>query len=210
MSASQSPLRSARTWLGHHRRDLRWSVGLLGAPRGVQLFQWRAVRLARRTGDAFSITSVTRPADMKVLLELARGRRHVVELGTATGWTAISLALADPARRVVTFDPFERPEPDRYLALVPPSVRQRIELVIAPGSAGPRHDGPVDFLYIDSSHQRDETLAEVEAWRPHLVDGALVVFDDYGNPQYPGVRQAVDALGLAGEHLGELFIHRHG
>jgi predicted O-methyltransferase YrrM len=195
--------------LMRRRRDLAWIWGLRGLPPRVLWFQWRARRVAWRTGDRFSLASVTRPADMRVLLELARGCRQIVEIGTATGWTAITLALHDPGCRVVTYDAFERIEQQRYLGLVRPDVRERIEVVIAPGSTGPRDRPPVDLLYIDSSHEREQTVAEVRAWRPYLSPGALVIFDDYVHPDYPGVRQAVEELALDGERRGELFVHRH-
>ncbi len=183
--------------------------GLRGLQPRVLWFHWRARRLAWRTNDLFSVTSVTRPADMRTLLELTSGCSRVVELGTATAWTAITLALDDCRRRVVTYDVFEREEAKRYLELVGPDVKERIELVVAPGSAGPRTQQPVDLLYIDSSHMREETIAEVQAWRPYLRPGAPMIFDDYAHPDYPGVREAIDALGLEGEQRGELFIHRH-
>jgi predicted O-methyltransferase YrrM len=174
----------------------------------VWWFHWRARRLAWRTGDQFSLVSATRPADTRVLLELARGCTRVVELGTATAWTAITLALDDPDRRVLSFDVLRR-APERYLQLVGPDVRRRIELMLAPGSTGPRDRQPVDLLYIDSSHEREQTIAEVRTWQPHLRPGALVLFDDYTNPDYPGVREAVDELGLEGERRATLFVHRH-
>jgi predicted O-methyltransferase YrrM len=156
------------------------------------------------------MTSATRPADLKVLLGLAQGRRHVVELGTATGWTAISLALADPLREVVTFDVVARDEPGRYMRLVDVQTRRQIELVIAPGSSGPRGERCVDLLYIDSSHDRLETVAEVLAWRPLLRPGSLIVFDDFGHPDFPGVHEAIAELELEGEPRGTLYIHTVG
>jgi predicted O-methyltransferase YrrM len=165
--------------------------------------------LARRTDDLFSLISATRPADTKVLLDLCRGRHRVVELGTATAWTAITLALDDSQRHVASFDPVERPQRQRYLELVSPEVKARIELITAAGSAGPGDNRPVDLLYIDSSHERDQTIAEVHAWQQYLRPGALVVFDDYANPDYPGVRDGIEALSLEGHHRGKLFIYRH-
>ncbi len=184
--------------------------GLRALPRRVVWFQWRARQLAWRTDDLFSFMSATRPEDLRVLLRSARGCHRVVELGTATAWTAIALALEDPARRVISYDPFERPEPHRYLALVDAEVRSRIELVTAPGSTGPRSSEPVDLLYIDSSHDREETIAEVHAWQPSLRPGALILFDDYLNSNFSGVRDAIEQLGLDGERLGKLYVHRHG
>jgi len=193
------------------RRDvaeLRWIARTCRLPPRVARFHWRARRLAWQCGDGFSLSSVTRPADLRVLLGVARGARRVVELGTATGWTAISLALTDPAREVVSYDVLSREEPQRYLRLVDPSVRHRIELVIAAGATGPRDRRPVDLLYIDSSHQREETIAEVLAWRTSLRPGAAIVFDDFRHPHFPGVREAIAELSLEGEQHGTLFIHR--
>jgi predicted O-methyltransferase YrrM len=196
-----------RRWCRRALVEARWHAGLLALPPRVAVFQARARRLAWRTGDMFSLTSVTRPADLRALLALARGRHRVVELGTATGWTAISLALADPARTVSTLDVVTREEPHRYLQLVNGSVRRRIELEIRDGAQGPLDPVPVDLLYIDSSHDRASTIAEVLAWRPVMAPGATVAFDDYGHPDYPGVREAIAELGLPGERRGTMFVH---
>lgn len=182
---------------------------LRGCRPRVLWFQWRAMRVARRTNDLFSIVSVTRPGDTRVLLELAEGRRRIVELGTATAWTAITLALDDPERHVVTYDPIRRPEAEAYLALVGRDIRRRIDFVVASGSIGPRDGRPVELLYIDSTHGREATIQEMSVWRPHLSDGALVLFDDYTNPDFPGVREAVQQLGLEGVRRGKLFIYEH-
>jgi hypothetical protein len=141
-------------------------------------------------------------------LKLAHGSSYVVELGTAMGWTAISLALTDSQRQVATYDPFERPELARYLDLVPPDVRNRVTPIFAPGDEGPQSDRPVDLLYIDTTHECDATIREIEAWRPVLGDGAFVVLDDYAHPDFPGVRQAVDRLQLNGAERAGLFVHR--
>jgi predicted O-methyltransferase YrrM len=189
------------------KSELRQASRLVRLPPRVAWFQWRARRVAWRTGDTFSLSSATRPADLRILLALARGRRRVVELGTATAWTTVSLALADSSRRVVSYDIHAREEPARYLALVGPQTRRRIDLVIAPGSSGPRDADPVDLLYIDSSHDRAETIAELLAWRPVLAPGALIVLDDFGHPDYPGVHEAVADLQLDGERRGTMFVH---
>ena len=188
--------------------ELRQLARLRVLPARVAWFQARARRAARAAGDEWSLISATRPDDLGRLLALARGRREVVELGTGTAWTAIALAVADPARRVTTFDPIVRPERRRYLELAGPRARARIELRDEPGDRGPGDLGGVDLLFVDSSHEREPTVREVEAWRPALAPGALVVFDDYDHPDYPGVRQAIDQLGLAGERSGTLFVYR--
>ena len=179
---------------------------LFALPPAVAAFQWRARRKAARAHDEFALASATRPSDLGVLLSVARGAKRVVELGSGSGWTAISLALADPRRRVESYDPAERPRA-LYLALAP-SAGARITFVCTRGDAGPRDAESVDLLYIDSSHGRVDTIREFQAWRAALRSGSAVVFDDYAHPQYPGVREAVAALDLSGEERGTLFVHR--
>jgi hypothetical protein len=133
-----------------------------------------------------------------------------VELGTGTAWTAIALALADPEREVMSFDVGAFPEREEYLSLVDAATRRRINLVVAPGSTGPDLcPRPVELLYIDSSHEREQTIAEVRAWKSVLAPGAPIVFDDYVNEEWPGVREAIEELGLPGEQRGTLFVHHH-
>lgn len=211
-------LKTQNPWLGLkpvvHRAlrrigsDVRYVIRLRRLPPRVAWFLWRARLLARRSADPFSLVSATRPADLALLLRLARDRRRVVELGTGTAWTALAFALADSRREVISYDPIARPERDRYLELVSAGVQARVQLVAEPGSTGPASDEAIDLLYVDSSHSRQGTIEEMQAWRVVLRSGALVVFDDYTHSDYPGVSEAVAELGLRGDQRGTLFIHQ--
>lgn len=173
----------------------------------MALFFVRARWRARRSGDRFSLESAARPAELRDLLALARGRRTVVELGTGTAWSALALALDDGARAVVSYDPCVRVERERYLGLVADSVRERIELREEPDSAGPHAgDRPVELLFIDSLHERQPVVDAFDAWRDALAPRAVVVFHDYGHPDYPGVREGVADLRLEGGERGGLFV----
>lgn len=52
----------------------------------------------------------------------------------------------------------------------------------------------VGLLFVDDDHSAEGVHAAFEAWRPHLADAAVIAFDDYGHPDWPGVKQAVDEL----------------
>jgi predicted O-methyltransferase YrrM len=145
---------------------------------------------------------------LSALITLARGRQTVVELGTGTAWSAIALARADETRRLITYDPVTRPEREAYLELAGGRVQDRIELREEPDTAGARAGESVELLFVDSSHDRDSVIAAFRAWRTNLMHGAPVVFHDYGNPAYPGVREAVTELRLAGEESYGLFVWR--
>jgi predicted O-methyltransferase YrrM len=178
-------------------------------PPRVAWFYFRARRAAARTGDEWTLKSATKPESLALVLRLARGRRAVVEIGTGTGWTTAALALAEPRRTVVSYDPTTRPERERYLALAGPAAAARIELIEAGGETGPPPEGPApEFVFVDGSHERDLTIRTFEAWRPALAPGAAIAFHDYGNELYPGVTEAIEELGLEGEVERDVFVWR--
>jgi len=178
-------------------------------PIRASLFFMRAMWRAWRTNDRTSIRSATHPRELARLLRAARGAQNVVEVGTGMAWTAIALTVADPTRQVTSLDTWERPERDRYLALLAPRDRQRLRLVDGRGEDGPGNlVDSVDFLFIDSSHTREETVQTFESWRDAVRPGGTIAFHDYGNPDYPGVREAIEELGLRGEESHLLFVWR--
>jgi predicted O-methyltransferase YrrM len=178
-------------------------------PPRVAWFYFRARRCAARSGDEWSLKSATKPESLALLLRLARGRRAVVEIGTGTAWTTAALALADQRRTVVSYDPFVRPERDRYLALAGADAAGRIELIEAGGESGPPPEGPApDFVFVDGSHEKELTIRTFEAWRGALAPGGAIAFHDYGNDLYPGVSEAIEELGLDGEAERDVFVWR--
>jgi predicted O-methyltransferase YrrM len=192
------------------RSRIRDAVALRRLPRRVARFQRRARRLAAHTGHAWGREAATPPEDLVVLVRLARGRRSVVELGTGPAWTAIALALADPTRQVTSFDPVVHEHRADYLALAPAAARRRLRFVQTEGAAGAAdHPDGVELLFVDSTHERAATVAEVRAWGPRLAPGAVVVLHDFGHPDFPGVAEAVRELGLQGRVTGGMFSFVH-
>lgn len=178
-----------------------------GVPFRAVVFFDRAIR--RTQSDPRGRYIMTKHDDYAFLLRLAKGRKRCVELGTGIGTTALGLAVAEDGREVWTYDPFPR-DLGRYTDLVPASVRSRVHFVPERGDAPSSPPAGVDFLFIDSSHARDEVVSEFRAWRPQLAPGAVVAFHDY-SPVWPGVMQAVDEdLLLTGDVFADVFVWRNG
>lgn len=55
--------------------------------------------------------------------------------------------------------------------------------------------GPVGLLWHDAEHSADAVARDLEAWLPHLSEGAVVVLHDAGNPEYGVVEGALRVLG---------------
>lgn len=53
---------------------------------------------------------------------------------------------------------------------------------------------PVGLLFVDDDHSYAGARRALESWAPHLAPGARIAVDDYGHPDWPGVKEAVDAL----------------
>jgi hypothetical protein len=82
-------------------------------------------------------------------------------------------------------------------------------MVNAPGERGPygaRHR--VGFVFVDGSHERDRTIATFEAWHAAVLPGGAMAFHDWRNERYPGVTEAIRALGLRGQTHGDVFVWR--
>ncbi len=188
------------------RRLALQATSLCKLPRPVARFWWRALRRAQAERDTWSIDVACRPAELRVLLDALSGARRVAEIGTAAAWTTSCIALARPDREVDSWDVEAHPERDRYLALLSPAERARVRLHDRPGGLGPADPPAVDAVFIDSSHELEETVATFETWEPALSPGGIVAFHDYADDAYPGVTAAIARLGLDGEARGHLFV----
>lgn len=199
-------------WLRVPRRRIvvamarRALLALRLLPRRAGLVYARANLRALRLDDRWSYWSTLPPRELSVLVELARGRKSVVELGTGTGWTTLVLALAEPGRIVRTYDTQVKPHRAAYLALADADCRGRILTLAGRGEEAEPPPELVDLLYVDSNHDREVVRRSFEHWRERIACGGFAAFDDYINDNYPGVREAVAELGLRGWTAGRLFI----
>ena len=167
-------VRSDRTW-SPGAADLDW-IEATGRPLHPVLVEMEAA------ADPEGIPILSRDSG-RMLAVLAAGKRRVVEVGTAIGYSTLWMALALPADgTVVTIDP-DRERTDRARAFwqragLPDA---RISVVNAPAleafaGRGPELRGPFDMVFIDAV--KDEYLAYLAALMDRLAPGAVVVADN--------------------------------
>lgn len=141
--------------------------------------------------------------------------QEIVELGVFQGRTALIMAWGASqgnGAHVTAVDAWDLPNNSYDPPFIDPSTREtaysnvrnlgyeeRITLVRgfahATGGAWGQWNGTkVGLLFVDDDHSAEGVHAAFEAWVPHLAEGAVIAFDDYGHPDWPGVKQAVDEL----------------
>lgn len=60
-------------------------------------------------------------------------------------------------------------------------------------------DRPIDFVFVDADHGYEGVRDDIEAWWRHVRPGGFVCGHDYDQPEWPGVRRAVEeCLGKRG------------
>jgi len=52
--------------------------------------------------------------------------------------------------------------------------------------------GNLDFVYIDADHSYQGVWDDLITWYPKINDGGIIGGHDYGHPNFPGVKQAID------------------
>ncbi|MFL5712050.1 MAG: O-methyltransferase [Chloroflexota bacterium] len=193
--------------------DLDWIESLARPPAAALL-------AIEEAAEPLGIPIVDRDAG-RVLSVLAAGRRRIVEVGTAYGYSTLWLALGQPADgTIVTIDPDrERTDLARGWWRQAGIPDERITVVNAPALEAfaeradhPELDGPFDFVFIDAL--KPEYEAYLEALVGRLSPGALIAADNVlwsgrvsgARPADPGdanttALRAFDAAVLADERF---------
>jgi predicted O-methyltransferase YrrM len=169
-------MKNDRGWLPGER-DVDW-IESVAAPL-TPVFE--AIEAASVAG-ADRIPIVDRDSG-RVLAALAAGRRRIVEVGTAYGYSTLWLASGQPADgRIATIDPdVSRTDLARAWWRDAGIADERITVVNAKAleafAAGePALAGPFDFAFIDAL--KPEYLGYLEALVPRLAPGALLTADN--------------------------------
>jgi caffeoyl-CoA O-methyltransferase len=167
-------MKSDRSWLPNDT-DLDWIESIGAEPHPVLVAMEAAA-------EPEGIPILDRHSG-RVLSTLAVGRTRIVEVGTAIGYSTLCLALGSgPAGRIATIDPdADRTSRARAFWRTAGIADDRIVVVNAPAldafaSAVAALDGPFDLAFVDAL--KPEYPAYLEALRPRLAPGALVIADN--------------------------------
>ena len=165
-----------RTWIPDGV-DLDWIESLSRPPAP-------ALAAIEAAAEPLGIPIVDRDAG-RVLSVLAAGRRRIVEVGTAYGYSTLWLALGQPADgTIVTIDPDrERTDLARGWWREAGIADERITVVTAAAleafadpDSYPALAGPFDFVFIDALKPAYE--AYLEALVGRLAPGAVIAADN--------------------------------
>jgi len=136
------------------------------------------------------------------VLSPLEGHPVIIEFGTGHGRSAATIGLSCPQGTVYTFDPGipyinEGQNEEEYEA----DTRKMISMSGATNVIFERISNldkewttPIDAINIDSDHSYEQTKDEINKWIPLLKKGGHAFFHDYGHPNAPGVKQAIDEL----------------
>ena len=167
-------MKDDRDWIPE-ATDLDW-IDSIGTPLHPALAD------IERAAAPLGIPIVDRDAG-RVLAVLAAGRRRIVEVGTAVGYSTLWMALGQPPDgTIVTIDPDRKRTRLarrwwRQAGISDERIIQVSDQALDALAAGhPALAGPFDLVFIDAI--KVEYEAYLDALIPRLVSGALVVADN--------------------------------
>ncbi|HXI85235.1 MAG TPA: class I SAM-dependent methyltransferase [Verrucomicrobiae bacterium] len=166
--------------MGHHLE----TGGLpdCGVPEPAGRFLFSIAGTTRGNGDIVEIGSCFG----RSTIYLAKGARHA-DHGTVWAVDPHTGDIAWDLGRISTYEVFLR-------NIRKFGVENRVKpLKMTSKEAAQAWNGaPIRILFIDGWHSYEAVTEDILLWFPHVISGGLIVFDDYPNPEFPGVRQAVD------------------
>ena len=137
----------------------------------------------------------------------------IIEAGVYKGGSLKTIAETVPNREVIGFDTFEgmpeqmwnKEEPhqpgdfsDVSITFVKRFLNQNNNVTLVKGlfpfSADAYEHEKIAFAHLDLDFYESTKEALEWIW-PRLVDGGIIVFDDYDWPNCPGVRKAIEEFG---------------
>merc|ERR1712013_464006 len=123
----------------------------------------------------------------------------VVEVGTAYGGNAASIAKRFSRATVVAVDPLVWAQALAADGMASSGCRYHMMHTTSLMGAAvlSTFDMHFDVAFIDGLHTYEGVTKDIAAYTPLMKPGALMIFNDYGARSFPGVTRAVDAFATA-------------
>jgi cephalosporin hydroxylase len=133
--------------------------------------------------------------ECKALLPYLPKAGLIVELGSYHGRSTLFFSLSCPDCKVITIDIGKQydtaqiiPAGIDKIVADQPNVKQFIGSSL---EIGKEFNESINFLFIDTRHTFEDTLANLNLWSSKVREGGYIALHDY-HDGFPGVKQAVD------------------
>jgi predicted O-methyltransferase YrrM len=115
----------------------------------------------------------------------------ILDIGTADGKSALTMGLnSKPMVKVFTLDIEVGEKIYKHIDYM--ELNHKVFFIRSTSKILSRlWTTPLDFLFIDGSHNYEDVVSDIEVWLPHVKEGGYLGFHDYGNKAF-GVTEAVD------------------
>jgi predicted O-methyltransferase YrrM len=131
-----------------------------------------------------------------------------VELGCCGGGCSRTVAMHNPATKVVTIDNDKLPQVSPIEVLCPNFEFRLGDSIGLSEEIGNLYK-PIDVLFIDTTHEYEQTMGEYNAWLPYMKDGGVILFDDLYRDgttkawhEISGTKTAYDGLHVMHDNSG--------
>jgi predicted O-methyltransferase YrrM len=142
--------------------------------------------------------------EREFILEHIPATGHVLEVGTFHGVSAAAFAQARPGCQIVSVDSFPHGAGNGRKGWgVEPQIRnwlynqqENMSLIVGDISEAAKLFGKLYFnvIIVDGTHTAEACTNDLTRAMPLLKEDGVVVADDYKNPRWPEVAEAVDAF----------------
>lgn len=153
-------------------------------------------------------------------------RGDILEIGSYHGRsTALLASSLKSGERLVVCDAFQSETEDRYSERPSPDLLRKNVAQVVPGfdleslevhaclsnDLSLEQDRLFRFIHIDGGHSFEQAGFDLMLCSSHTMPGGIIVMDDYGHPDWPGVTRASDEF-IAERSDFEILadLNRHG
>jgi predicted O-methyltransferase YrrM len=127
-----------------------------------------------------------------------------IELGTCGGGASLTMAVMNPDAIIISIDIEKLPQVSPIEELCKNFKYVEGDSIQLAKVLGPKF-APIDLLFLDTTHEYEQTKGEFEAWLPYMKSGGVICFDDLlreGTEQFwnelPNAKVRLDEMHLGG------------